>query len=456
MATTISPAISIRYLQEIFGLSDTDLGTLMKKIVDNRNLINIWAKYKPIYHPGVGLLTNAMRQDNSHTVSGYTISWGIMKPTSYNWTDYIDTTTGEVRSGLWGYDKPVGGIASPWRLSDFAGIDNNGNAIGDSYRYSSSAKCPIAITLPQGDTLPVPYSANQEGSTLMFIFTFQNGVTGWSATHSLSIDEIFAAEKSYYPTVVLTCYYNGRVYEYSKSGDNPVSYYTGNVNPVVQVPINTKTLAEAVCNDGGYYHTGALAKNAVWTACMVLTSQKIAGGVTTHVISNAAITRLEYETGVDRKQLTVVTTSALDEITALSYTVTLKRSESGSFYYIQSIMVTIRTTWGSPLSFSVDAAFTCLIGVIGGTGWAGTNQSEYVDGWGSLYISTNERERTITKELSKSTSYPEYRFTGDIYTGQRIAAGSLSFTSGGLYISGSFSFNVAGGDNTYTQTVTII
>lgn len=449
MATTISPAISIKYLQQVFGVSDTDLGKLLEHVCGDVNIINIWAKFKPIYHSGVGLLTNAMRQDNSHVVSGYNISWGLMKPTSYNWSDFIDTTTGVVKNGMWGYDKPVGGSASPWRMSDFAEIGNSGNATGN--RYSSSAKCPIQITLTQNDELPVPRTVTEGSSTLMFLFTFQNGIVGWSSEHSLSIDEIFAAEKNYYPTVILTGFYNGRVYEYSKSGEHPVSYYTGNVNPVVQVPIDTKTLANSVVHDGGSYHTGALADGAKWTACMVLTNQRIEGGTTTHTINNVAITRLEYALGVDRKQLTVKNTTSLDNIISLSYVITLKRSlDSYSYYYVESIKVTINTIYtGQTLYFQIDASFTCLMGVIGGDGWAGNNQSETKNSWASLSVELSEQGKEVTKTLSPSTGLPVFRFSGNLPDGKRVAAGSLSFRSGGNYLSGSFGVEVQGGAAEY-------
>lgn len=443
-------AVSFSSINSALGTSYTDLAALCKSTA-----INMWAKFKPIYHAEKGLLKNSQRQDNSHSVSGYSISWGIMKPAVSSWLDYIDTSNGVVKSGMWGYDRPQGGTASPYRLADFAEVNNSGVATGNG--YSHSAKCPIQITLSQNSEIPVPYSAQEDGDTLMFLFTFQNGIIGWSSSHSLSIAEIFAAEQSYYPTVIFTCYYNGRIYEYAKSGDNTVSYYTGNVNPVVQVSIDTKVLAQSVVQDGGDYHTGALADNAEWTACMVLVRDKVVGTTTQHTISNNQIRRLEYSTGVDRKTMTIKNTSKLDALTALSYKITIKKSSNGVYYYVESITVTVTTKYtGDSLSFGVDCDFTCLVGVIGGTGWAGTNQYDHKDNWASLYIYVDDTGKTITKTLSPSTGLPEYRFTGDIYSGQRIAAGDLSFTASGMHKSGSFSFNVAGGESSYSQTVTII
>ena len=446
----ITAPVSIYDVQRALGISSGDVGTLCRS-----GMINMWAKFKPIYHAAIGLLKNSQRQDGSHIVSGYSISWGIMKPSASSWSDYINTTDGVVKSGLWGYDKPEGGAASPYRLSDFVEINNSGAVTGNG--YSQSAKCPIQIILSQNSEIPVPYSAQEDGDTLMFLFTFQNGIIGWSASHSLSIAEIFAAEQSYYPTVIFTCYYNGRIYEYAKSGDNTVSYYTGNVNPIVQVPIDTKVLAQSVVQDGGSYHTGALADGAEWTACMVLTATKVIGTTTQHTISNNQIRRLEYSTGVDRKTMTIKNLTKLDALTALSYTITIKKSSNGVYYYVESITVTVTTTrTGSSLSFGIDASFTCLVGVIGGTGWAGTNQYENKENWATLYLPVDDTGKTITKTLSPSTGLPEYRFTGDIYPGQRVAAGDLSFTASGMHKSGSFSWNVAGGESSYSQTVTII
>lgn len=443
-------AVSFSSINSALGTSYTDLAALCKSTA-----INMWAKFKPIYHSEKGLLKNSQRQDGSHSVSGYAISWGIKKPAVSNWSDYINTSNGVVKSGMWGYDRPQGGTASPYRLADFAEVNNSGVATGNG--YSHSAKCPIQITLSQNSVIPVPYSAQEDGDTLMFLFTFQNGIIGWSASHSLSIAEIFAAEQSYYPTVIMTCYANGRIYEYTKSGDNTVSYYTGNVNPVVQVPIDTKVLAQSVIQDGGSYHTGALADNAEWTACMVLVRDKVVGTTTQHTINNNQIRRLEYSTGVDRKTMKIKNLTKLDALTALSYKITIKKSSNGVYYYVESITVTVTTKYtGSSLSFGIDASFTCLVGVIGGTGWAGTNQYDHKDNWATLYLPVDDTGKTITKTLSPSTGLPEYRFTGDIYTGQRIAAGDLSFTASGLHKSGSFSFNVAGGSSSYSQTVTII
>lgn len=444
-------AVSFSSINSALGTSYTDLASLCKSSV-----INMWAKFKPIYHSEKGLLKNSQRQDNSHSVSGYAISWGIKKPAVSSWSDYINTSNGVVKSGIWGYDRPQGGTASPYRLADFVEVNDSGVATGNG--YSHGAKCPIQITLSQENYLYVPYyPSTGDGATLMFLFTFQNGIVGWSASHSLKIGEIFASELSYYPTVIFTCYYNGQIYEYAKSGDNTVSYYTGNVNPIVQVSIDTKVLAQSVLHDGGSDHSGALADGAKWTACMVLVRDKVAGTTTQHTISNNQIRRLEYSTGVDRKEMEVKNISTLDYITALSYVVTLKKSSSNSnYYYMDSISMTITTTSGDSVSFNVSSVFTCLIGVIGGTGWDGDKSTDGRENWATVHLDISERGRTVTKTISPVNSYPEFRFSGSLPGGERVAAGDVTFTDGSLYLpKSSFSIRVDGGASTYTQTVTV-
>jgi hypothetical protein len=190
---------------------------------------------------------------------------------------------------------------------------------------------------------------------------------------------------------------------------------------------------------------------------MVLVRDKVAGTTTQHTINNNQIRRLEYSTGVDRKEMEVKNTSSLDYITALSYVVTLKKSSSNSnYYYMQSISVTITTTSGDSVSFNVSSVFTCLIGVIGGTGWDGDKSTDGREQWATVHLDISERGRTVTKTISPVNSYPEFRFSGSLPGGERVAAGDVTFTDGSLYLpKSSFSIRVDGGADTYTQTVTV-
>ena len=438
----IAAPVSIYDVQRALGVGDADLGHLCV-----HNNINMWARFKPIYCNEIALLKNSRRQNSGHTVSGYVISWGIMKPTAMSWQDYIDQNTGEVESGKWLYDKPAGGAASPYRLTDFVEIDDNGATTGNGYYHG--AVCPIAFHFSH-DTLYIPKLSTYDGTVMSFLFTFQNGVTGWNS-RCLSLSEIFSAELDFYPTVIMTCKQGGRIYEYAKSGDNKISYYTGNVNPYVQVLVDTHDFCESIVHDGASYHTGPLANDQVWTCCMVLTSLKVDGSVASHTINSGSIRRLEYTDGADRRDMPVVNTEPVDEITALSYTITI--TKSGSYYYVSALTAQITTTEGNAMYLTIDATFTCLVGVIGGTGWSGNNEQESKANWASITIESNERNQTVTKTIT--ANMPEFRFTGDIYPGQRIAAGQLTFRIGLSYLTEPFTFNVASGASSYSQTKTV-
>lgn len=440
----ITAPVSIRDVQRALGISSGDVGTLCRS-----SMINMWAKFKPIYHAAIGLLKNSQRQDGSHIVSGYSISWGIMKPNAMSWSDYIDTHTGIVKSGKWLYDRPAGGSASPYRLADFVEINDNGEVT--TLGYYHAAVCPITFHFSEEENLIVPYQSTYNGTTISFLFTFQNGVLNWAQNYCLSLSEIFSSELDFYPTVIMTCKQGGRIWEYAKSGDNKIRYYTGNVNPFVQVLVDTKDICDSVAADGGSYHSGPLANGQVWTCCMVLTSLKVAGTAASHTVNSGSIRMLEYEDGADRRELTIVNTTPMNDVTGLSYTVTI--TKSGSSYYISSIAVTITTTTGDVLNFTIDASFVSLIGTIGGTGWSGNQQQESKTNWTSMTINSNERGQTVTKQLS--ADMPRFDFTGDVYQGQRIAGGTLTFRVGAAYLSGSFSINVAGGASSYSQTVVI-
>ena len=110
---------------------------------------------------------------------------------------------------------------------------------------------------------------------------------------------------------------------------------------------------------------------------------------------------------------------------------------------------------GGALSFNIDASFSCLMGVIGGNGWAGSNQSETRKNWASLYLDISEQGKEVTKILSPSTGLPIFKFSRSLPDGSRIAAGSLSFKSGGNYISGNFSIQVQGGATGYEANILV-
>lgn len=442
----ITAPVSIYDVQQALGNASTDLGTLCKA-----SNINMWAKFKPIYCGTISPLKNSQRANSGHVVSGYAISFGIMKPSAWQWSDYINPSTGEVSSGLWEYDKPVGGSVSPFRLSDFAEINDSGDETG--YGYDHRAVCPIAFGFSSSSELPVPYQSTYEGTVLSFVFTFQNGVYMFNPHYCMGLADIFSQELNFYPTVIMTCYQNGRVWEYSKSADNTLSYYIGNdVNPYVQVLVDTKDLCDAIANDGASYHSGPLADGQVWTCCMVLTSLKVAGGVTTHSVSSGSIRRIEYAAGVDRRDLTVVNTTPLNGVSEMSFTITVRKSSNGTDYYLDSVSVRTKTQGVSDLHFTVDATMVCLKGYMSGTGWNNVQQQTW-NGWSSLDVHQTGSVHTDTQNLS--ASMPNFNFTGDVGPNTRVISGTLTFRIGSARFAGSFGWNVYDGAASYSSTITL-
>lgn len=454
----ITTPVSIPDVQQALGVGSNDLGTLCKS-----TKINMWAKFKPIYCSGVLPITNkrrANKNNSERSVSGYSISYGIMKPNVSEWSQYIDTSTGEISSNPWKYDKPEGGESSPYRLSDFVEVNDSNQTTG--YGYDPNAVCPIELHFDNSSYLIVPMNANSNGTVMRFLFTFQNGVN-WDPTTCLSLEETFSNVLSYYPTVIMTCWNGGRVWEYTKSGDSTIQdTIDGRGNPIVWVDINTEVFCAALNTS---YHSGPLANDVEWTCCMLLTSQKIAGTKDAHILNAGNMLRLEYEKGVDTKTYMIKNVAPIDDVTALKYTVTLTQSSSNSaYYYISSLLVELTTSSGDEMNIQVGGSFTCLVGVIGGTGWSGNNQQESKTNWTSIKILSNERDRTVSKAIRDTL--PEYRFTGGIGpNNDRIAAGTITFYIGTAatgqgteyknYISGNYTINVAGGASSYTETVIV-
>ena len=446
----ITPSVTMPTdIAAVLGIAGTNLATLC-----TASNINMWARFKPIYHAEKGLLKNSQRADaTQHVVSGYSISYGIKKPSTWSWTDYINPSNGQVSSGKWGYDRPTGGSSSPYRLGDFVEVNNSGATTGNGYWHQ--AVCPISFGFSQESQLPVPKQSSYQGTVISFVFTFQNGVSGWNSRYCMYLNEIFSGELEYYPTVIMTCYYNNAVRQYCKSADNKVSYYTGaGVNPYVQVLVNTHDLCSAQIYDGAVssYNSGCISAGKVWTCCMVLTSQKIAGTDSQHSIpSGVAIRRLEYADGVDRRDLTTVLTTPLDDVVSMSYTITIRKN-SGGGYYIDTISVTTKTQGTNTLYFTVDATMVCIVGYLSGNGWNNVQQQTRT-GWANLTVEQTGSVHTVTKNLS--ADMPTFNFTGDASASTRAVSGNLSFRVGSTEFTSSFGWSVYNGASSYSSTITL-
>lgn len=107
----ITAPVSIADVQQAVGNSSGDLGTLILN-----GTINKFARYKPVKYPTVGLITDANRQSVGH---------GIILPDTLVVSAMDASNVADAAANDWGYDRPAGGLSSPYRLADFADYDVN-------------------------------------------------------------------------------------------------------------------------------------------------------------------------------------------------------------------------------------------------------------------------------------------------------------------------------------------
>ena len=119
--TIITPPVGFRDVQQVISESYNDLGRLCKSAK-----INKWAKFKPVVKAGI--VRQLTYEELSNAKFGLT---PIVNATLYGKSDASDTTTSPVSSTTdlenvlnsnrqWTYTPPSGGMAAPYRLTDFA------------------------------------------------------------------------------------------------------------------------------------------------------------------------------------------------------------------------------------------------------------------------------------------------------------------------------------------------
>lgn len=92
-------------MAQISSRNTFDLGRLC-----THSNINKWAKYKPIHHSGLQILSDAERKDRTSDGEFYGI---LCRQTNMN--------LGSLHGATFAYNRPKGGASSPYRLSDFIG-----------------------------------------------------------------------------------------------------------------------------------------------------------------------------------------------------------------------------------------------------------------------------------------------------------------------------------------------
>lgn len=116
----ITAPVSISDVKQALNTSENDLG----RLCSHQN-INIWAKYKPVRLNVLSTLdqwdfTNDTWKSDSDWWNGLSSNFGGITP-------YFVTSLDNLRAAYdggmngWAYQKPVGTILSPYRLTDFAG-----------------------------------------------------------------------------------------------------------------------------------------------------------------------------------------------------------------------------------------------------------------------------------------------------------------------------------------------
>lgn len=134
----ISSPISLRDVQTALGEKFTELSTACTS-----SKINMFAKYKPVRYPSVVPLNGDERQ-------GIHKDWGLILPKSTSVTDIIKEINGH--SNGWTYERPTGGSASPYRLSDFEGYNHNA-------KFEPTLSAPTVVENGiQGKTMRVSFS----------------------------------------------------------------------------------------------------------------------------------------------------------------------------------------------------------------------------------------------------------------------------------------------------------
>lgn len=138
--------VSIRDVQIATGCGDNDLGTL----ITNAS-INMWARFKPVKYPSVGLITDAMRASVGH---------GIVMPELVTGSSLTPALIQDASANQWSYAKPTGGASEPFRLADFAETISQG--------YFHAAVPPIMINYPRGGWTFMRGASSSRIFTIMF------------------------------------------------------------------------------------------------------------------------------------------------------------------------------------------------------------------------------------------------------------------------------------------------
>lgn len=416
----VSP-VSISDVKQCFGSGITDLATLCML-----NNINWKSVYKPVYMNKIGILSSSdLANGRATAVSGYTISYGIKIRKSSVIADYIDTNAAAeyfpVKDAPWAYDKPVVDGVNVFRLTDF----NN---------YWHNAEWAMGLSFPATSNIYVPQQSGETGQTINFTmnWNYSNYDKGW-----MTPQQIFAAIQNYYPSILLTCFYQGGSWNYAKSAAKPGGgYFTigeigaSSAQSGCTVSIDTKKIYDTI----GRSNPNSILEGRQWTACWVLLPTAMTGESGAFQVFfpstpsiNREVVRLQLpspSTVVDRKVLTIVSKKK-SYISSVTAAVTVQRTStpSGSYHRwdVTSIVFTFEKETDDTINFVVKGSFTCQVGSAYVSGLSPDSSGKYTLN-NSMSV-TGRGTKTVT--LSTNTIYymptaPEsysnvIRFSGTLY-----------------------------------------
>lgn len=435
----ISQPVSIYDLRMFFGLSSTDLATLITQAH-----INMWAGDKPVYQTKISQLTSGDRYGRG--LSGYKTGGGIKKR-AYAIADYKTSmdSNGNPTSQLWEYDRPVSGSA--FRLTDFAG-----------YHHLAQRKFTLFSYIKNLANIPIPSSTGGSGGVNIEFRIIADFETGCVSANELLADCIYNLPNNvdFYPAVIMTC--SSGQYHYAKTADDPIqSYIDSNGNLNAPIIVNTASFAAAIASDANGYSKFPLRSRVDnWTSCIALISRKLTGDSATanhNLNANDTIVRLEYEANCDRWTLPVVQGKyTIVQWIKMSVTIT-KQGSSGLVYKITNITLKTKKSTASDLTFLRKAQVSCYVGQV----TLGGQTIQDANAWNDFGGSTVVQGASGAEVTQTLTNIPDtiYTVTGT-YTGNQQCSFTLKLT----YQSGNnvyefaqgITFDVHDSRQTYTQS----
>ena len=166
--TIIRKPVSQRDIQGALGLSSSV--NKWSQLCMHGN-INKWAKYKPLRHSTPAKITDKQRKDLNYGITSIPVWTGSGSVNSMGnfWFEVDKSSTNYPECGIqteyWAYQRPIGGVSSPFRELDFVSNDN------DVYGYKHDVSAPIGgcvdstLYISAAGSLKIEFSGNGSEQT---------------------------------------------------------------------------------------------------------------------------------------------------------------------------------------------------------------------------------------------------------------------------------------------------